>query len=85
MGMKRPARRRIDESRSTDCEIAIDADIVEPLSPGEPVMLKFSLTPAPVYVLSHISLQKAAGQCAERQSDVNLGGPPRHALNSRLC
>jgi uncharacterized protein len=50
MGMMRPARRRVDEDRSTNCEIALNTDIVEPLIPGEPVILKFSLTPAPVYV-----------------------------------
>ncbi|MBE1159872.1 CocE/NonD family hydrolase [Dyella acidiphila] len=50
MGMMRPARRRIDERRSTACEIALDTDVAEPLVPGEAVALKFSLTPAPVRV-----------------------------------
>jgi uncharacterized protein len=48
--MIRPARRRIDPSRGTRCEIAIDTDVAEPLVPGEPVTLMFSLTPAPVLV-----------------------------------
>lgn len=39
------ARRRPDPSRSTSCEIAIDTEHPEPLTPGEPVTLTFSLTP----------------------------------------
>jgi hypothetical protein len=31
------------------CEIAIDIDEPEPLIPGEPVTLRFSLTPRPTY------------------------------------
>ncbi|QNK02213.1 CocE/NonD family hydrolase [Dyella telluris] len=50
MGMIRPARRRLDPSRGSRCEIAMDTDVVEPLVPGEPVTLEFSLTPAPVLV-----------------------------------
>ncbi|HEY0334706.1 MAG TPA: CocE/NonD family hydrolase [Stenotrophomonas sp.] len=48
MGMVRPARRRIDAMRSTRCEIAQDGEASEPLIPGTPVILRFSLTPAPV-------------------------------------
>ena len=48
MGMIRPACRRIDETRSTATEIAIDIDTPEPLVPGVPVTLRFSLTPQPV-------------------------------------
>lgn len=47
MGAISPARRRIDAERSTACEIAIDSQAPEPLTPGEPVQLAFSLTPAP--------------------------------------
>ena len=46
--MIRPACRKIDVKRSTASEIAIDIDVPEPLSPGEPVRLMFSLTPQPV-------------------------------------
>jgi uncharacterized protein len=48
MGSIRPACRRIDSARSTLNEIAIDIDGREPLVPGIPVTLKFSLTPHPV-------------------------------------
>lgn len=48
MGTISPARRRLDPARSTACEIAIDTSVREPLVPGEPVQLAFSLTPAPV-------------------------------------
>jgi uncharacterized protein len=48
MGAIRPALRRIDHERSTSCEIAIDMDKPEPLVPGEPVTLLFSLPPHPV-------------------------------------
>ena len=45
MGVMSPARRRIDPTRSTACEIAIDTGVREPLTPDEPVILSFSLTP----------------------------------------
>jgi putative CocE/NonD family hydrolase len=48
LGTIRPACRKIDAQRSTRVEIAIDIDAPEPLTPGEPVTLKFSLTPHPV-------------------------------------
>lgn len=47
MGAIRPACRRIDELRSTSTEIVIDIDRPEPLVPGVPVRLLFSLTPQP--------------------------------------
>lgn len=48
IGTLRAACRRVDEARSTRTEIAIDIDRPEPLLPGEPVTLRFSLTPQPV-------------------------------------
>jgi hypothetical protein len=48
LGAISPARRRIDETRSTSTEIAIDVSNPEPLTPDEPVTLRFSLTPHPV-------------------------------------
>jgi uncharacterized protein len=50
LGSISPARRRIDEARSTATEIAIDISNPEPLVPGEPVTLRFSLTPHPFVV-----------------------------------
>ncbi len=48
MGAMRPVTRKIDPARSTACEIVHDLDVTEPLVPGVPVELAFSLTPAPV-------------------------------------
>jgi putative CocE/NonD family hydrolase len=48
LGAISPARRRIDETRSTSTEVATDVSAPEPLVPGEPVTLRFSLTPQPV-------------------------------------
>ena len=48
IGTIRPACRKIDMARSTATEIAIDIDTPQPLKPGEPVILRFSLTPHPV-------------------------------------
>jgi predicted acyl esterase len=47
LGSLRPACRRIDTERSTSSEIAINIDTPEPLVPGQPVELRFSLTPRP--------------------------------------
>jgi uncharacterized protein len=47
LGAISPARRRIDHDRSTATEIAIDISDPQPLTPGEPVVLRFSLTPHP--------------------------------------
>jgi predicted acyl esterase len=48
MGAIRPAAHTEDTKRSTTIEIAIDSGHRQPLTPGEPVTLRFSLTPAPV-------------------------------------
>src|SRR5690606_16334454 len=48
LGTIRAACRMIDVERSTQTEIAINIDKPEPLTPGEAVTLKFSLTPQPV-------------------------------------
>jgi len=47
-GSIRPALRRIDRTRGSSTEIALDLESPEPLVPGEPVTLRFSLTPRPV-------------------------------------
>lgn len=51
MGAIRPAARTVDAARSTSVEVAIDSGIRVPLVPGEPVELRFSLTPAPTLLL----------------------------------
>jgi predicted acyl esterase len=48
MGAVRPASRTPDPTRGSTMEIAIDSGHREPLVPGEPVVLRFSLTAAPV-------------------------------------
>ncbi|MFC5064852.1 CocE/NonD family hydrolase [Actinomycetospora atypica] len=48
LGAMRPVCRREDTPRSTAVEIAIDPGAREPLTPHEPVVLRFSLTPGPV-------------------------------------
>lgn len=50
MGAMRPAARTIDSTRGSDIEIAIDAGTRTPLQPGQPVDLRFSLTPSPVHL-----------------------------------
>lgn len=47
MGAIRPATREIDPDRGSACEIAIDTKRA-PLTPGEAVELRFTLTPGPV-------------------------------------
>jgi uncharacterized protein len=51
LGAISPARRKVDAARSSDTEIAIDIDTPEPLTPGEPVILSFSLTPGPMKLM----------------------------------
>ncbi len=48
MGAIRPAAHTEDPKRSTTIEIAINSGQRQALTPGEPVTLRFSLTPAPV-------------------------------------
>ncbi|MHC1559238.1 CocE/NonD family hydrolase [Actinomycetospora sp. C-140] len=48
MGAIRPVARTVDPARGSAVEIAIDSGRREPLVPGEPVDLRFSLTAAPV-------------------------------------
>lgn len=52
MGAVRPAAHAEDAARSTANEIAIDSGVRQPLTPGEPVTLRFSLTPAPTRIKS---------------------------------
>lgn len=47
LGAISPARRAIDPIRGSAVEIAHDVGVRQPLTPGQPVVLRFSLTPAP--------------------------------------
>ncbi len=51
MGAIRPAAHTEDTARSTANEIAIDSGRLTPLTPGEPITLRFSLTPAPTRLI----------------------------------
>lgn len=61
LGAIRPITRRIDPTRGNSCEIALDADVREPLVPGEPALLRFSLTPAPVRLRASETLRLDLG------------------------
>jgi uncharacterized protein len=90
MGTISPARRRIDKARSTSCEIAIDTGVREPLTPGEPVALAFSLTPAPMRLGRGEKLRfDVASRTDLLKSDVghgyihfNLPAPPYFSRNT---
>jgi predicted acyl esterase len=74
MGVISPARRRIDPTRSTGCEIAIDTGVREPLTPDEPVVLSFSLTPAPTRLRRGEKLRfDVASRTDLLRSDVSHG------------
>jgi uncharacterized protein len=66
LGAISPARRRIDDSRSTATEIAIDIDHPQPLVPGEPVLLRFSLTPHPFVARKGEQLRIDVGSRTDR-------------------
>jgi len=57
MGHMRPSLRRIDSARGSRCEIAISVGTPEPLISDEPVMLRFSLTPAAALVRAGETLE----------------------------
>lgn len=59
MGHLRPATRRVDAARSSRCEIAIDLQRPLPLAPNEPVVLRFSLTPAAAVLRAGETLELA--------------------------
>jgi uncharacterized protein len=90
LGTIRPARRRVDIARSTASEIAIDTDITDPLTPGEPVDLAFSLTPAPTFLRAGEKLRfDVASRTDLLRSDVSHGHvqfdmqvPPYYSRNS---
>jgi uncharacterized protein len=86
MGAIRPACRRIDEARATATEIAIDIDAPEPLTPGSPVTLRFSLTPQPVSLKPGERLiLDVASRTDLLRSDVSHGHaqvPPYFSRNS---
>jgi uncharacterized protein len=74
LGAISPARRRIDDARSTSTEIAIDVSDPQPLTPGEPVTLRFSLTPHPVVFQTGERLRVEIGSRSDLlRSDASHG------------
>ncbi|ODU29628.1 MAG: acyl esterase [Pseudonocardia sp. SCN 73-27] len=74
MGAIRPAARTEDVARSTTIEIAIDSGHREPLTPGEPVVLRFSLTPGPTHLSAGDTLRlELASRTDLLRSDVSEG------------
>lgn len=90
MGSIRPACRQIDSERSTAVEISIDIDNPEPLVPGGPVTLRFSLTPRPALLRAGEKLRLDIGSRTDiLRSDVSHGyeqfdmqAPPYLSRNS---
>ncbi|HET7413238.1 MAG TPA: CocE/NonD family hydrolase, partial [Pararhizobium sp.] len=90
LGAISPARRKIDEARSTQVEIAIDIDEPEALEPGVPVILRFSLTPGPtrlkrgerlrLEIASRTDLLKS--DVAHDHAHFNLEVPPYFSRNT---
>jgi len=89
LGAISPSRRRIDATRGSAAEIAIDTSQPEPLVPGQSVLLRFSLTPAPVHLQPGERLRLTIASRTDRVlSDVGhdhvhfpLHVPPYYARN----
>lgn len=90
LGAMSPARRRRDPARDTACEIVHDTAVREPLVPGEPVELSFSLTPGPTRLQPGDRLRlDVASRLDLLKSNVSHGyvhfdmpGPPYFARNT---
>lgn len=90
MGTISAARRRRDPARSTACEIAIDTEKPEPLEPGSPVSLSFSLTPGPTRLkrgerlrLEVASRMDVLGRtAADGHAHFDLPAPPYFSRNT---
>lgn len=90
LGSMRPAIRTIDEDRSSDVEVVLNLDIRQPLSPGDPVILRFSLTPQPVMLRGGEKLRLDIGSRLDLvRSDVSHGRaqfdmqvPPYYSRNT---
>ena len=85
-----PSRRRLDPARGSAVEIAIDTDVREPLVPGEPVVLRFSLTPGPVQLMPGERLRLTIASrtdlvesdTAHDHAHFNLKVPPYFSRNT---
>lgn len=90
LGAISPSRRTIDPIRGSALEIALDTSRTQPLTPGEPVVLRFSLTPAPVRLRRGEKLRLTIasrtdlveGDAAHGRAHFPLQVPPYFARNT---
>jgi predicted acyl esterase len=90
MGAIRAAGRAPDPTRGSTMEIAIDSGHREPLVPGEPVTLRFSLTAAPVRLRANETLRLDIASRtdllrkgpADGYAQFDLPGPPYLCRNT---
>jgi hypothetical protein len=80
MGTIRPAVRAVDPTRGSTMEIAIDFGRREPLVPGEPVVLRFSLTAGPVLLRAGETLRLDVGSRSDLLRKDSNGGYPQFDL-----
>jgi hypothetical protein len=93
MGHLRPAMRHIMHEASSPGEIAIDPAVHSPLVPNEPVMLRFSLTPAATQIAAGERLELRIASRTDllhipvRDGYVvpDMPGPPYFARNTIRC
>ena len=89
-GMVTPSRRMIDSSRGSAVEIAHETGKPEPLTPNQPVTLRFSLTPGPTRLQPGEKLRfEVASRTDLLESDTahdhahfNLQVPPYFSRNT---
>lgn len=90
LGAMSAARRRRDPARDTRCEIVHDTSVREPLVPGTPVGVAFSLTPAPTRLEPGDRLRLDIGSrldlvrsnVSEGYVQFDMPGPPYFARNT---
>ena len=86
LGVLRPIERTEDTARSTTIEIAIDSERREPLIPGEPVVLRFSLTPGPTLLRAGDTLRLDVGSRTDLlRKDPSEATPSSTYLSRLIC
>ncbi len=81
MGHLRPATRSVDAERGSRCEIAIDTAVRQPLRAGEPVLLRFSLTPAAAVIRKGETLELDLASRTDGFIVPDMAVPPYFARN----
>jgi hypothetical protein len=90
LGAVRPAQRTLDAEHSSRFEIAMDAGVVTPLLPGQPVTLRFSLVPTAARLAAGERLRltlasrtdRVKGQIGEGYVHFDLEVPPYFSRNT---